>query len=210
MGAFRMESYIKKRIEESIKAKKDLKKDSKLIETVANEIVDSYNKGGKVVMFGNGGSAAQCIHIVAEFTIRYEMNRPSLEAIALNADISAITAAGNDFGYDWIFDRQVDSAVKLHDIVIGMTTSGNSPNVLKGLRGAKRLGAITVAMTGKNGIYTDPAMDSLVRDANIKHTADYIIKVPSERTSVIQEAHITIGHILCDLVEKKLYGGEKK
>ncbi|MBU4502450.1 MAG: SIS domain-containing protein [Nanoarchaeota archaeon] len=204
-----MESYIKKRIEESIKVKKDLKKDSKLIEEIADEIVNSYNNGGKVVMFGNGGSAAQCVHIAAEFTIRYEMDRPSLEAIALNADISAITAAGNDFGYDKIFERQVESAVKPYDIVIGLSTSGNSTNVLRGLRKAKKIGALTVALVGKDGIYSKLAINHASRKAKEKNTADYIIKVPSKRTSVIQEAHITIGHILCDLVEKKLYGKKK-
>ena len=200
MGALKMEKYIKTRIEESIKTKEELKKDSRLIETVADEIVSTYKKGGKLVLFGNGGSASQCSHIAAEFTIRYEMERPSLDAVALNTDISALTAAGNDFGYDKIFERQVEGAVKKYDSVIGITTSGTSPNVLKGLLKAKDLGATTIVLTGKNGLSSDPKGPDV----------DYVVKVPSGRTSVIQEAHIMIGHILCDLVEKKLFGGKKR
>lgn len=211
MGSFKMEEYIKKRLEESANVKLFMSIDNdyvKGIVDIANAIVKTYRKKGKVVLLGNGGSASQAEHIAAEFNIQYEMKRPSLEAIALTANTSIVTAASNDFGYDDIFKKQVESMVKKKDIVIGLTTSGNSANVLRGLEKAKSLGAKTVALTGSNGLYNKPVMYEPIRKIR-EENVDYVIKVPSTRTSVIQEAHIAIGHILCGLVEEELFGGEK-
>jgi len=200
-----MENEIKRRIEESIQVKTDMAKDVTQIKEVIDLVVKAYKDGCKVVLFGNGGSASQCSHIAAEFTIRYEMDRPSLEAVALNTDISALTAAGNDFGYDSIFERQVDSIVKKGDVVIGLSTSGNSPNVLKGMKKSKKLGAVTVALVGSKGLYNNLEVSDDERLALEKETADIIMNVPSKRTSVIQEAHITIGHIICGFVEQEVF-----
>lgn len=205
-----MEEYIRKRFDESAWVKIYMgRNEAKNIEDIADVISKAYKKKGKVVLMGNGGSASQCEHIAAEFSVQYEMKRPSLEAIALTSNTSEITAASNDLGYDKVFERLVESTVKKKDVVIGLTTSGSSPNVLKGLAAAKRIGATTIAMTGKQGLYTKGIYEA-VRQVMEKNAADYIIKVPSTRTSVIQEAHITVGHVLCDLVEKKLFGRKKK
>ncbi|MDP2908785.1 MAG: SIS domain-containing protein [Nanoarchaeota archaeon] len=205
-----MEAYIKKRLVESANVKLRLVDSyNGDIEDVADAIVKSYKKKGKVVLMGNGGSASQCQHIAAEFVVRYEMERPGLEAIALTADTSILTAASNDFGYENIFEKQVESIVKKKDVVIGLTTSGSSVNIIKGLKKAKDIGAATVALTGEKGLYTKFGYEPL-RLKIEKMIADYIIKVPSQRTSVIQEAHLTLLHIICDLVEKKLFGGKRK
>lgn len=209
-----MEEYARKRLKESAWTMVHMADfgdgaNVREILNIADAIVKTYRKKGKVVLFGNGGSAAQAQHIAAEFSVRYEMDRPSLEAIALTADTSALTAAANDFGYDYVFEKQVEGLVKKKDIVIGLTTSGNSRNVLKGLSKAKEIGATTVALTGIDGLYNKPVLYEPIRKIREKNTADYIIHVPSDRTSVIQEVHIAIGHLLCDLVEKKLFGRRK-
>ncbi|MBL7100345.1 MAG: SIS domain-containing protein [Nanoarchaeota archaeon] len=200
------EERIQIRIYESTLAKTELAYNVKSITDVVDIIVESYKKKGKLVLFGNGGSAAQASHIAAEFSIRYEMDRPPLEAIALNSDISVITAAGNDFKYENVFEKQVEGCVKKNDVVIGLTTSGNSLNVLKGLKKAKKMGATSIAMTGRKRLYNgNGKLTENRRRALELRTADYIIPVPSERTSVIQEAHIMIGHIICGEVEEKLF-----
>lgn len=207
-----MEDYIKKRIKESANANVYLADNcAGGIEEIADAIVKAYKKKGKVVLMGNGGSASQCQHIAAEFVVRYEMERPGLEAIALTADTSILTAASNDFGYDKLFAKQIEGLVKKKDVVIGLTTSGNSPNVLRGLEKAKSIGAITVALTGEKGLYTkEYGSCEFSRQEVEEIIADYIIKVPSQRTSVIQEAHLTLLHVVCDVVEKKLFGGKRK
>lgn len=200
-----MEEYIKSRLAESAKVKLDLMDNIEDIIEISNVIVNTYKKKGKVVLFGNGGSAADSQHIAAEFVGRYEMERPSLDAIALTTDTSCLTAIANDYGFDKLFERQAESIVKKKDVVIGLTTSGNSKNVLLGLRKSKELGATTVALAGKKDLYNGFLIYEAIRKIYEKHAADYIINVNSERTSVIQESHITIGHIICDLVEKKLF-----
>lgn len=207
-----MEDYIKKRIKESANANIYLADNcAGGIEEVADAIVKAYKKKGKVVLMGNGGSASQCQHIAAEFVVQYEMERPGLEAIALTADTSILTAASNDFGYDRLFAKQIEGLVKKKDVVIGLTTSGNSPNVLRGLEKAKSLGATTIALTGEKGLYNKEYEGCEFSRQEVEGLiADYIIKVPSIRTSVIQESHITILHVICDIVEKKLFGGKRK
>jgi D-sedoheptulose 7-phosphate isomerase len=187
-----MESEIISILSESIAMKEKLKEQAPLIEKVSKEIIDAYNKNCKVVLFGNGGSAADAQHIAAEFVGKFYKNRKSLPALAFHTNTSVVTATANDFGYDTIFERQVSSFVKEGDVVIGISTSGNSQNVVKGLERAKELGAITVGLTGQ-------------KENKMEKIADYCIKVPSNDTPRVQEGHITIGHIICYLVEKELF-----
>lgn len=154
-------------------------------------IVDSLKQGGKVVVFGNGGSAADAQHMAAEFTGRFLRNRAAYAAIALTTDTSALTAIANDYGYDRIFARQVEALVKENDVVIGISTSGSSPNVVKGLISANHLGAKTIALLGD--------AKKVVGDA-----ADLCLTVPSDYTPRIQEAHAVILHVICQLVEEEL------
>lgn len=147
--------------------------------------------GGKLLIFGNGGSAADAQHIAAELIIRYKADRPAISAIALTTDSSALTACGNDFGFDAIFERQVEGLGRQHDVAMGLSTSGNSPNVLRGLRQARVMGLQTVGLTGGTG-------------GQMQTLCDALIVVPSAVTARIQEMHITIGHVLCKVLEKRL------
>jgi D-sedoheptulose 7-phosphate isomerase len=151
----------------------------------------SVRHGGKLLLFGNGGSAADAQHIAAELVIRYKADRSPIAAIALTTDSSALTACGNDLGFDAIFERQVEAVGRANDVAVGISTSGNSPNVLKGLRQARAMGLKTVGLTGAGG----GQMPSL---------CDALIVVPSSVTARIQEMHITIGHVLCKALEQRL------
>lgn len=179
-------------LDESIKVKEGIKDLAPLIKKVAEEIIKAYKKKKKVVLFGNGGSAADAQHIATEFVGKFYKDREALPSLALNTNTSSITATANDYGYDLVFERQVDAFVEGGDIVIGISTSGNSPNVVKGLERAKAKGAITVGMTGQ-------------KENKIEKIADYCLKMPSTDTPRIQEGHITVGHIICYLVEKQLF-----
>ena len=161
------------------------------IETLAKEIVKSFKAGGKVILMGNGGSAGDAQHIAAEFVGRYKKERKSYPALALNANTSSLTAIGNDYGYENTFSRQIEGFAKAGDVVIGISTSGNSANVYKALELAKKLNCYTAAFLGKNG-------------GTIKDIANLPIIVKSNNTPRIQECHIFIGHTLCELVEKEL------
>ena len=161
------------------------------IETLAKKTIDCFNKGGKVILMGNGGSAGDAQHIAAEFVGRYKKERKSYPALALNTNTSSLTAIGNDYGYDVSFSRQVEGFAKEGDIVIGISTSGNSKNVYKALELAKQKGCYTAAFLGKDG-------------GTIKDIADLPIIVRSKNTPRIQECHIFIGHTLCELVDKEL------
>ena len=187
-----MENDIILILEEDIKLFEDIKKLASLIATLASEIIDAYNNKKKVVLFGNGGSAADAQHISTEFVGKFYKDRESLPALALNTNTSSITATANDFGYDKVFERQVSSLVNKGDVVIGISTSGNSPNVLKGLEKAKEKGAITIGFTGQ-------------KTSKIEAIADFCLKIPSTDTPLIQEGHITVGHIICYLVEIELF-----
>jgi len=189
------EANIVKQIEDSIKLKKYLQQDAKNLVTIADLLVYAFKKGNKVLLFGNGGSAADAQHITCELAGKFYLDRDPLPAIALTTNTSSLTAIGNDYGYDEVFVRQVKSLVKQGDIVIGISTSGNSPNVLRGIEEAKRFGATTIAFTGRGG--------------KLKKLADYALSVPSVDTPRIQEAHITAGHIICYLVEQTLFGNRK-
>ena len=148
-------------------------------------------RGGKLLIFGNGGSAADAQHIAAELIIRYKGDRPAIAAIALTTDSSAVTACANDFGFDALFERQIEGLGREHDVAVGISTSGNSANVIRGLRQARTMGLQTVGLTGGTG----GQMPSL---------CDALIVVPSAVTARIQEMHITIGHVLCKALEQRL------
>jgi D-sedoheptulose 7-phosphate isomerase len=160
---------------------------------VATLIADAFRNGNKVLLFGNGGSSTDAAHIAAEFVGRYKRERMPLPAIALATDIAAITCIANDYGYEELFARQVRAHGRRGDIAIGISTSGNSPNVLKGVEAARDCGLATIAWTGANG-------------GKLAGLVDYPFIVPSTVTSRIQESHITLGHVLCELVEDHLLG----
>jgi D-sedoheptulose 7-phosphate isomerase len=190
------ETDILHQIEDSIQTKKHLKKDVKKIRDIADLLTDTFRKGNKVILFGNGGSAADAQHIAGELASKYYIDREPLPAIALTTNTTVLTAIGNDYNFEEIFARQVKALVKKGDVVIGISTSGNSPNVLKGIEEAKRRGAVTVAFTGEGG--------------KLKNLADYTLSVPSSDTPRIQEVHITAGHIICYLVERALFDTDKR
>jgi len=148
-------------------------------------------RGGKIVLFGNGGSAADAQHIAAELEGRYERERRPWPVLALTTNASALTAIGNDYGFDDVFERLVRAYVRKGDVAVGLSTSGNSRNVIAGLKAAKRLGAVTVAFTGRGG-------------GKVAKIADHVFRAPSDHTPRIQECHITAGHILCEMVELAL------
>jgi len=183
-------------IEQSIAVKQSLLECKEIIATVAAiaEITTgAFKNGGKLLMFGNGGSAADAQHICAEFVGRFAFDRPALPALALSVNSSCVTAIGNDYGFDRVFSRQVDALGRPGDVAIGISTSGNSQNVLCGLSAAAKLGLRTVALTGQAG-------------GKIKGAAEYCVCVPSSETPRIQECHILIGHIIADIVEDAIFG----
>lgn len=170
---------------------KKIKNLTPTIEQVCKMCIESLQNGGKVMFCGNGGSAADSQHLAAELVGRYKMNRPALNSVALTTDTSILTAVGNDFGYDTIFERQVEGIGKKGDILIGLSTSGNSKNVLLAMEKAKHMGIKTVAMTGEKG-------------GKMNDFADFALNVPSDTTNHIQEMHIAVGHIICGFIEKEL------
>lgn len=153
--------------------------------------VTSLRGGGKLMFFGNGGSAADCQHLATELTIRYKQDRAAIAAIALTTDTSALTAAGNDLGFEQLFARQIEALGRTGDVAIGISTSGKSPNVLAALKRAKALGLVTAALGGKDG-------------GDLRSVADHVLVVPSDVTARIQEMHITIGQMLCGAIEREL------
>jgi len=187
-------SEIVKGLEESAQIKKAIA-ESKIdeIASMVKLIITAYKIGGKVVLFGNGGSAADAQHLAGELVGQFKLNRQALPAIALTTNTSILTAVANDYGYDTVFSRQVEALVNEKDVVIGISTSGNSPNVIEAMKMAKMKGAKTIGLTGGNG-------------GKLAEVADLALIVPSDSTPRIQEAHITIGHIVCELVERELSG----
>jgi D-sedoheptulose 7-phosphate isomerase len=183
------------RIQRSIEVKQALLKDAtfrELLTRAALEIVKSLRAGGKVLFFGNGGSAADAQHLAAEFTGRYLKERRALPALALHGNSSAVTAIGNDYGFDLVFARQMEALGKEGDIAVGISTSGNSRNVLRALEVAKSKGIFTVALTGASG-------------GLMKKIANCTLCIPSEETPRIQECHILTGHIICEIAEEMLF-----
>ncbi|HWG36388.1 MAG TPA: D-sedoheptulose 7-phosphate isomerase [Terriglobales bacterium] len=160
----------------------------------AERLIACYRSGGKALFFGNGGSAADAQHLAAEFVGRYLAERRPLPALALNANSSAVTAIGNDYGYEHSFSRQLEALGCRGDVAVGISTSGNSPNVVVALRKARELGMATIGMTGEGG-------------GKMRAQADFLLDVPSRETPRIQECHILIGHCLAQAVEQALFGG---
>ena len=185
---------VKQRISESIAVKKKLLENDTLISTVsalADRIVDCIREGGKLVICGNGGSASDALHFAGEIVGRFARERQAWPAVVLNADVATMTAIANDYGYEEVFARQVEGQIKKGDVFIGISTSGNSENVYRAQLKAKVLGALTVCLAGKDG-------------GKVANSADFSIVIPNDVTARIQECHITIIHILCELVESFL------
>ncbi len=192
-----MKEAIIKIFEESARVKMAfVKENADRIVEVVHLIAQAFCDGKKVLLFGNGGSATDACHIAAEFVNRFLMDRPPLPAIALNTDPAVLTSISNDFGFDQIFSKQLAALGHEGDVVIGLSTSGNSPNVIKALEVAKKGGMKTVVLTGGNG-------------GKMANMADFTFIVPSRHTPHIQETHITLGHILCQMVDEELFGGKR-
>ncbi|MDP2859434.1 MAG: D-sedoheptulose 7-phosphate isomerase [Bacillota bacterium] len=161
----------------------------------AQVLAGCLSSGGKVLFFGNGGSAADAQHLAAELVVKYQVNRGPLAALALHGNSSVVTAISNDYGYKEIFARQVRAFARPGDVAVGISTSGASPNVLKGLQAAREVGCATIGMTGENG------------HGLMASFCDLVLAVPSKVTPRIQESHITMGHVIIGLVEKMLFPG---
>jgi len=190
-----MEAKIKSVIQSSIDLKTSVLGDPNLIDTVqqiVNEIVRCYENGGKVLFCGNGGSAADAQHLAAELSGRFYFDRHPLFAEALHVNSSYVTAVANDYGYDEIFARLVMAMGSKDDVLVGLTTSGNSPNIIRAFTEANSLGMLTVGFTGETG-------------GQLAEKCTYLLNIPSKDTPRIQEVHILLGHIICELVEEKLF-----
>lgn len=189
-----LEDVVTQRIEASIAVKQRLLQHAALCAEVAERIIGAFRDGHKVLLFGNGGSAADAQHIAAEFVGRYYLDRPALPAQALTVNTSSLTAIGNDYDFVQVFSRQVEAFGQPGDVAIGISTSGNSRNVIEALRAAKHRDMVTIALTGESG-------------GQMKAEAEYCICVPSTDTPRIQEGHILVGHIVSELVEQAIFGG---
>jgi D-sedoheptulose 7-phosphate isomerase len=191
----KLNDLVLDRIQRSIEVKQALLSDETFRERVAQaamQIVKSLRASGKVLFFGNGGSAADAQHLAAEFTGRYLKERRALPALALHGNSSAVTAIGNDYGFEFVFARQMEALGQAGDVAVGISTSGNSPNVLRALEVARSKGIYTVTLTGASG-------------GAMKKLADCALCIPSEETPRIQECHILAGHIICEIAEEMLF-----
>ncbi len=186
---------ITRSIADSIAAKQAMLNNPELLQTiqqVADTMVTALRNGNRILWCGNGGSAADAQHLAAELSGRFYYDRPPLNSEALHCNTSYLTAVANDYGYDLIYSRMIDGACKKGDVLVGISTSGNSKNILNAFRKAKELGVTTVAMTGKTG-------------GEMRQVADYLLNVPSSDTPRIQESHIMLGHIICEIVEAQMF-----
>ncbi len=185
---------VSRRIRESISVKEKLLHDESCLATlgkVASIMTEALRAGNKILFMGNGGSAADAQHLAAEFTGRYMRERRALAAMALNVDTSSLTAIANDYSFDRVFARQIEALGRRGDVAIGLSTSGISPNVLRGMEAARSLELVTVGLTGESG-------------GRLKDVVEHCLCVPSSETPRIQECHILVGHILCEIVENEL------
>jgi D-sedoheptulose 7-phosphate isomerase len=183
---------VLKQVEDSIRINKSLVENADVLLAIAGEMAKALKNGNKVVLFGNGGSAADAEHIATELAGKFLKDRAPLAALALSASTTTLTAIANDYGYEHVFSRQVRGLVRSGDVVIGISTSGESNNVILGIEEANRLGAVTVAFSGASG--------------RLNKIARHTLAVPSKETPRVQETHITAGHIICGLVEEALFG----
>jgi D-sedoheptulose 7-phosphate isomerase len=194
-----MLSTIKSHIQSSVQVKSTILNDEELLNIIANAanvITQSFRNGKKTLLAGNGGSAADAQHLSGEFVSRFNFDRPAIPSIALSTDTSILTGIGNDYGYERLFSRQIEAHGNEGDIFIAISTSGNSPNIIKAIEACKQKGVTSIGFTGASG----GKMDGL---------CDICIKVPSAITPRIQESHILIGHIICHIVEEQLFGDHK-
>lgn len=190
-----MKNYIAAQIEEAQRVMCAMMEDIALqssVEAAAQVCIASLKQGGKILLAGNGGSAADAQHIAGEFVSRFAFDRPGLPAIALTTDTSILTAIGNDYGYEKLFARQVQTHGNKGDVFIGYSTSGQSPNILSAFEEARAKGLVCVGMTGNRG-------------GPMHELCDYLFEVPSSDTPKIQEGHLVLGHVLCGLVEKAMF-----
>ena len=195
MADYTMLNDIKAQLRTSLEIKQQLlSNDSflQLIEEVTNRCIQAFRHGNKVMFAGNGGSASDALHLAAEFVGRYEQDRSGIPALALSANTSTVTAVANDYGYEAIFQRQIQALGREGDVFFGLSTSGRSPNVVAAIQECKRLGIVTVGMTGSGG-------------GDMLELCDYCLRIPSDNTARIQESHITVGHIICSMVERTLF-----
>ncbi len=196
MEGISLKAYISSEILRAMEIKRSIAKDRvilSLIEQAARKMIEVYRKGNKIMLGGNGGSAADAQHIAGEFVSRFYFDRPGLPCIALTTDTSILTAIGNDYGYEQLFARQIQANGQSGDLFIGISTSGNSPNVIRGLEMCRAMGITTIGLTGESG-------------GSMAALCDICIRIPSQETPRIQEAHIMIGHILCAIVEESIFG----
>ncbi len=190
-----MQQKIRAILQESINVKSKLLEDAVLLQTieqVVEAIIEAFNEGNKVLFCGNGGSAADAQHLAAEFSGRFYTDRNPLPSEALHCNTSYLTAVANDYGYEFVYSRIVKGTGKPGDVIVGLSTSGNSANITLALQTAREIGMKTVGLTGEGG-------------GKMKDWCDFLIAVPSKDTPRIQESHITIGHIICQLVEERLF-----
>ncbi|MGE4420332.1 MAG: D-sedoheptulose 7-phosphate isomerase [Sulfurimonas sp.] len=191
-----MKNYIKDQIKKSFETKQAIYQNEELLNKIVEVCtlcVELYKGKNKTILAGNGGSAADAQHIAAELVGRYGFDRPSIPSLALTTDTSNLTAIGNDYGYDKVFSRQLEGMGQEGDIFIGISTSGNSKNIINAFEVAKQKGIKTVALVGRDG-------------GKMAKMADIALVVPSDSTPRIQESHILIGHIICDIIEKEIFG----
>ncbi len=187
-----MQELIRTRIQDSINVKAGLLDNKELLVTVeklACEIVKSIQNGNKIVLCGNGGSASDALHFAGEIVGRFQKERPAWAAVVLNSDVATMTAIANDYGYDDVFARQAEGHVRTGDVFIGISTSGNSENVFRAIKVAKKKGAVTAALLGKDG-------------GRIKELVDYPVIIPCNVTARVQESHILLIHIMCEIIEE--------
>ncbi|HIM74586.1 MAG TPA: SIS domain-containing protein [Campylobacterales bacterium] len=191
-----MKNFIANQVQKSYETKQAIYENKdlmSLIQEVSKKTIEAYKNGNKTLIAGNGGSAADAQHIAGEFVSKFYFDRPGLASLALTTDTSILTAIGNDYGYEKLFSRQVQANGVKGDVFIGISTSGNSKNILEALKECKDKGITTVGLTGDSG-------------GKMKALCDYCICIPSSETPRVQEAHILIGHIICAVVEEELFG----
>ncbi len=187
-----MRDKIQEIILESVRVKEEvLRKDVGTIIEIAEALIDCLKKGGKLIVFGNGGSASDSQHIAAELVGRFKKERSGLAAIALTTNTSVLTSIANDYGYEVVFSRQIEALGQKNDLVLGISTSGKAKNVAAGIKQAKKMGLKTVALTGGDG-------------GELAKLADISLVIPSTVTARIQETHITVGHIICEMAEQAM------
>lgn len=190
-----MIEFIKSKINDSLKLKTEVLQNAALltaVDAVVNDVVSCYKNGGKVLWCGNGGSAADSQHLAAELSGRFYYDRPPLFSEALHVNTSYTTAVANDYSYDVIYSRLVSAMCRKGDVLMGLSTSGNSANVVKAFETARQMGVITVGFTGLSG-------------GKMKDLSDYLINIPSTDTPRIQECHMLLGHTICEMVEAALF-----